>query len=138
MTKVAKSLVEAFYGRPARHSYFFGCSTGGQQALVEAQSFPEDYDGIIGGAPGNNRTHLLASFVKSYQTVHTDMPGVSVLSLEALHLLNTAVRKACAGQAGGLASDPFLNDPRECKFDPESAAVPRHQFGFDVPHQGAG
>ena len=52
MTVKAKAIVQAFYGSAARRSYWNGCSTGGRQALKEAQMFPEDFDGIIAGAPG--------------------------------------------------------------------------------------
>jgi feruloyl esterase len=118
MTVAAKRIVKAYYGSEARHSYFFGCSTGGEQALMEAQRFPEDYDGIIGGAPGNNRTHLLASFVWGYQAVKSGVPGPGPqLPQAALAFLNKSVLNACAGQADGNSADPFLNDPRECKFD---------------------
>jgi hypothetical protein len=58
MTQFAKALIAAFYGNPPSHSYFAGCSTGGQQALMEAECFPSDYDGILAGAPAHNRTHL--------------------------------------------------------------------------------
>src|SRR6266700_308646 len=63
MTVAAKTLIQAFYETPARHSYFTGCSTGGHQALAEAQVFPDDYDGILGEGPGHNRTHLHTAFV---------------------------------------------------------------------------
>jgi len=61
MTVLGKELVQAYYGQPARYSYFNGCSTGGQQALMEAERFPDDYNGILGGDPANNRTHVHTS-----------------------------------------------------------------------------
>jgi feruloyl esterase len=63
MTAVAKQLIAAYYGRTAKFSYWNGCSTGGRQALTEAQRFPADYDGIIAGAPANSLTHLQASSI---------------------------------------------------------------------------
>ena len=60
MTTVGKATVKAFYGDAAQHSYFANCSNGGRQALMEAQRYPEDYDGILAGAPANYWTHLLA------------------------------------------------------------------------------
>jgi feruloyl esterase len=56
MTVTAKAITKTFYGEDARHSYFTGCSTGGQQGLIEAQYYPEDYDGIVVGSPVINRT----------------------------------------------------------------------------------
>src|SRR5262249_21170234 len=58
MTVAAKAIVTAHYGRPAAHSYWNGCSTGGRQAIAEAQRFPGDYDGIIAGDPDMYATHI--------------------------------------------------------------------------------
>lgn len=60
MTRVAKLVVEQFYGSTPRHAYFAGCSDGGREALMEAQRYPADYDGILAGAPANNWTGLLS------------------------------------------------------------------------------
>src|SRR6185503_2224164 len=57
MTDVAKLTARNYYGKFPRKAYFSGCSTGGQQALSEAQRFPTDYDGIVAGDPGNDRIH---------------------------------------------------------------------------------
>ena len=66
----AKSVVSALYDQAARHAYFWGCSTGGQQALMEAQRYPKDFDEIIAGDPGNNRTHLNAGFLWQFVKNH--------------------------------------------------------------------
>ena len=58
MTVAAKAIITAFYGNPARYSYWNGCSTGGRQALAETQRYPNDYEGILAGAPANYVTHL--------------------------------------------------------------------------------
>jgi feruloyl esterase len=119
----AKRVVAEFYGRNARFSYFQGCSTGGHQALMEAQRFPEDFDGIVAGAPGNNRTHLNAGFL--WQFVQNQVRGGQprqIVPARKLAMLGTAAYAACRKQngadAGGLASDPFLNDPLSCSVDP--------------------
>ena len=65
----AKSTVAAFYGGAAKRSYFSSCSNGGRQALMEAQRYPADYDGIIAGAPANYFTHHLAGFVWNAQAL---------------------------------------------------------------------
>ncbi len=69
MTEAGKILTRAFYDRPIEKSYFFGCSTGGQQALAMAQRCPAAYDGIIAGVPANNRTHLHAYFLWGHNTI---------------------------------------------------------------------
>ena len=116
MTVAGKILVQAFYGRPPYYSYFTGCSTGGHQGLGEAQLFPNDYDGILAGAPGHNRTHLHMTFVNNFKVAHTS-PG-SVIPASKRTMLNQAVLNACVGKDGGLATDAFLTDPRKCEFDP--------------------
>ena len=60
MTRVARLIVKQFYGSATRHAYFSGCSDGGREALMEAQRYPADYDGILAGAPANNFTALLS------------------------------------------------------------------------------
>jgi len=72
MTVAAKAILKAYYGKAQHHAYFVGCSTGGQQALMEAQRFPDDYNGIIAGAPANNRTHLHADFLWNHQLTTAD------------------------------------------------------------------
>ena len=116
MTVAAKALVRAYYGHAARRSYFVGCSTGGHQGFAEAQVFPSDYDGIVAGAPGHNRTHLHAAFVSDWVVSHR-APG-SVVSSAKLAMLNQAVLNACRGRDGGLATDNFISDPRACNFEP--------------------
>ena len=82
MTVAAKTLIEVFYGQPAAYSYFVGCSTGGHQGLEEAQVFPDDYDGILAGAPGHNRTHLHTAFVWDYAVPRK--AGASLISAAKL------------------------------------------------------
>jgi feruloyl esterase len=118
MTVAGKQIASAFYGKDSAHAYFTGCSTGGQQALVEAQLYPTDYDGIAAGAPVVNRTHLHAAFVWSRQAAERS-PG-SVLGHEKLMLLEKSVVAACGPGAGGVASDTFVADPLHCDFDPAS------------------
>src|ERR1700730_17950494 len=74
MTTFAQALIKTSYGNAAAKSYFSGCSTGGQQALMEAQPFPNDYDGIFAGAPAFNRTHLHMAGLGTWQNTHAS-PG---------------------------------------------------------------
>jgi feruloyl esterase len=115
MTVAAKQVVAAFYGQPQHHAYFAGCSTGGQQSLMEAQRFPEDYNGILGGAPAYNRTHLHMAVASLYAWTHASTS--SLLTVPALSLINKAVLQKCGGHDGGLPSDGFLTQPAACRFD---------------------
>ncbi|MGJ7916185.1 tannase/feruloyl esterase family alpha/beta hydrolase [Massilia sp. LXY-6] len=118
MTRVAKAFVGAFYKVGVFRSYFEGCSTGGQQALVMAQRYPGDYDGILAGAPGNNRTHSSSYFLWNYQTMNAALDAK--LSPLQWSMVSSGVLAACAGKDGGAPGDRFLTDPRRCGFDPGS------------------
>jgi len=65
--RAPKKIIRAFYGERAKHSYFSSCSNGGRQALMEIQRFPEDYDGVLVGAPAHDWSHLMAGFVWNEQ-----------------------------------------------------------------------
>src|SRR6202040_230066 len=114
MTLNAKAVIKEYYGNHLRHSYFASCSNGGRQALMEAQRFPADYDGIIAGAPANYWTHLLTSAVWDAQVTTSD--EASYIPSSKLPAIARAVNEACDAQDG--VSDGILNDPRKCHFDP--------------------
>jgi feruloyl esterase len=114
MSVVEAALIRAFYGRAAVHSYFSGCSTGGEQALMEAQRFPDDYDGIVAGAPANNRTGVHLSILWNY--LATQREAAAYLPQDKLQLLHRAVVNACDMQDG--LRDGLIGDPFSCKFDP--------------------
>lgn len=116
MTVEAKRLVTAFYARPASHNYFVGCSTGGEQALMEAQRYPDDYDGIVGGAPANNRTHVHVSILWNF--VSTEGAPQDHIPTAKLRPLAAAVMAACDRLDG--VEDGMISDPRKCSFDPGS------------------
>lgn len=117
MTSTGKAITRAFYGRDAEKSYYTGCSTGGQMGLTEALYYPEDYDGILVGAPVMNRTWGHAAVLWNYAAANR-MPGRS-LSEAKLRLLNTAAIASCWRQGHGLAGDRFISDPMSCRFDPQ-------------------
>ena len=117
MTVRGKEIGSAFYKQNAHRSYFAGCSTGGQNALMEAQRFPDDYDGILAGAAAFNRTHLHMAGLSTWQNTHAT-PG-RFLQPGQLTLVNQTVLKQCVGQDGGASTDQFLTDPRDCHFDPK-------------------
>lgn len=114
MTETAKLVVRSYYARFASQAYFTGCSTGGHQALMEAQRFPGDYDGIVAGDPGNNRVRLNIGFLWSWLAANRD--AQPPLPTSKLSLLNKAVVAAC-DELDGMR-DGIIGDPRACQFDP--------------------
>jgi feruloyl esterase len=116
-TENAKKIVEAFYRRPPAHSYFESCSTGGRQALMEAQRFPEDYDGIIAGDPAANWTHFQTGG-HLWIVLALNKDPQSYVSASQLKRLNDAVNDACDAIDGIV--DGVLDDPRKCHFDPQT------------------
>jgi len=112
----AKALIQAFYGPPARHSYFDSCSDGGREALMEAQRFPADFDGILAGAPANNWTRLVSAGVDIGQAIYTN--PASYISSIKFPAIAAAVNAACDAQDG--VKDGILNDPAACHFDPST------------------
>jgi len=114
MTVRSKQIIKAFYGERPNYSYFFGCSTGGGQGIHEALQFPGDYDGIVARAPEMNRTHSGAANIWNYQAFN----GPANITAAQATAITATVVKQCAGKAGGLSSDNFLTDPRDCRWDP--------------------
>jgi feruloyl esterase len=120
LAQSGRALVSAFYGRQAAHAYFSGCSTGGQQALSEAQRYPDDFDGIIAGDPGNDRILLNADFVESWRATHPD--GGTKFDVRKLAALNKASIAACDKDDG--VADGIVSNPLSCHFDPASLRCP--------------
>ena len=113
MTTLGKQVLDRYYGKPPLKSYFQGCSTGGRQGLMEAQRFPDDYDGIVSGDPVYDFT-VQTSAVLRTQFFHAD-PDSNLLAAQA-SLLNKAVLDECDGLDG--LKDGIVTDPRACRFDP--------------------
>ena len=114
MTEKAKALTAAFYGDAPQRSYFVGCSDGGREALMEAQRYPADYDGILAGAPANNWTGMLSSGLDVTATFQKD--DASYVPSSKIPAISKAVLAACDAQDG--VTDGIVNDPSKCHFDP--------------------
>ncbi len=108
----SKSVIRSYYGRAAKHSYFSGCSNGGRQALMEAQRFPADYDGIISGAPANDWTHNFAGFIWDQQALQGD----AQIPDSKMPVIEKAALAACDAVDG--VKDGVIDDPTKCHFDP--------------------
>ena len=115
MTVAAKQFATAYYSRSPSYAYFNGCSTGGQQALMESQRYPADYDGILAGAPAHNRTHLHMAGPAIYEATH--FAPDALLTNAALGVAHALVLQKCAGTDGGLPTDDFLTQPARCHAD---------------------
>jgi feruloyl esterase len=115
MTTTSKAIVAAFYGQPAKLSYFNGCSTGGRQALVEAQRYPEDFDGILAGAAANPKTHLDAWRVWMGQAMFKDKE--SYIPASKYPIIHQAVLEKCDAIDG--VKDGLIENPAQCHFDPK-------------------
>ncbi|WP_052223592.1 tannase/feruloyl esterase family alpha/beta hydrolase [Novosphingobium malaysiense] len=117
MAKLAKKIVSTYYDRAASRAYYSGCSTGGHQGLTEAQQFPEDFDAILAGAPGHNRTHLHAMFADIKRKA--SRPG-AYFTPGQFNAWHAAMLGACVGKDGGAPTDAFLTDPTQCLFSPRA------------------
>jgi feruloyl esterase len=109
----AKAIVRAHFRRDPARSYFNGCSDGGREALMEAQRYPEEFDGIIAGAPANNWSHLFTGFVWNEQAL-----AQNPIPAAKLPAIQNAVLAACDALDG--VKDGLIEDPRACHFDPGS------------------
>jgi Tannase and feruloyl esterase len=112
----AKAAIHAFFDETPRFSYWKGCSTGGRQGWIEAQRHPDDYDGILAGAPAMNWDRFIPAELWP-QIVMNEEAG-SPIAASKLNAATSAAIAACVGKDGGLATDAFLSDPRLCQFDP--------------------
>lgn len=112
MTVQAKAVLAAYYGAPASHSYFASCSDGGREALMEAQRFPADYDGIVAGAPAYNWTSLLTSAAIGMQALLDD--NASYIPATDVPFIHRAIVASCDKLDG--VEDGIIADPRACHF----------------------
>jgi feruloyl esterase len=116
VTTAAKALTHAYYGKPAAHAYFEGCSNGGRQAMMMAQRYPDLFDGIVAGAPSQFYGDTLLSLV---WTGHSQVPVLGqppVLSAEKRAMMSARALAACDAQDGLV--DQQITNPRACTFDP--------------------
>jgi pimeloyl-ACP methyl ester carboxylesterase len=115
----AKALIASYYGRPASRAYFHGCSNGGRDALMAARRFPDDYDGIIAGAPAAGWTKLMTSFAWNAQAARR-APELE----DKLQLVQDAVIARCDALDG--VKDQLLENPASCRFDPADLQCKSH------------
>ncbi len=108
----AKKIIEAFYQKAPRYSYFNGCSEGGREALMEAQRYPEDFNGILAGAPAHKWTELMFGFAWNAKALSGPASFIPEAKRRAVR---EAALAACGTQDG--VKDTFIKDPLRCHFD---------------------
>jgi hypothetical protein len=114
--EVAKAIVRSYYGADASRSYFSGCSNGGRQAMMEAQRFPDDFDGIVAGAPAMDFVGIAAQFIKDIQAVFPDVSSTTpMFSPDLLKSVEAQIVEKCDASDG--VKDGLREDPRRCTVD---------------------
>jgi hypothetical protein len=119
MAVKTKALARAYYGSDARFTYFNGFSTGGRQALMEAQAHPEDFDGILAGAPAISRTRLVVGQLYPQIVMQRDLGGV-LLTAGQRSLVSNAAINTCDVVGGQHLG--YVLDPAQCRYDPTTDA----------------
>ncbi|MFO7575978.1 MAG: tannase/feruloyl esterase family alpha/beta hydrolase [Bacteroidales bacterium] len=115
--EVSKSIIKEYYDRYPEFNYFAGCSRGGGQALMEAQRYPEDFDGIIAGAPVIDWPGTMGKFIKMTQLMYPDPTNFSdgVLSKDHLEVLQKFMLSQCDNI--DMVMDNIITYPNLCKPD---------------------
>ena len=115
--EMSKAIIASYYGKPAVRNYFQGCSRGGGQALMEAQRFPADFDGIISGAPAYDWTGIAAVMIRNMQALFPNPNKIEELMFtpELLKTVEAKILESCDKQDG--IGDGVIDDPRQCKVN---------------------
>ena len=114
-TVAAKAIIASYYGQAPARSYFSSCSNGGRQGLIEAQRYPDDFDGFVIGAPWNFQSHSNAGFVWDAQALAA---ARAMIPADKLPMITEAAVAACDKDDG--VADGVITDPRKCTFDPKA------------------
>ena len=109
--QVSRKMIEAFYGAAPEKSYYVGCSTGGRQGLMLAQRFPQDFDGIVAGAPVLDFSGTMTQYASTARALQA-----GPLTLAKVKLAGEAIYAKCDALDG--LKDGLIEDPRKCPFEP--------------------
>jgi feruloyl esterase len=117
VTEVSKAIIRGYYGGAIARSYFAGCSNGGRQALMEAQRYPDDFDGIIAGAPAADFIGFGGRFIRDIQAAYPNPADVAtpLFSAEVLKSVEAQILEKCDAVDG--VKDGLLENPNACKVD---------------------
>ncbi|KAJ6571670.1 tannase and feruloyl esterase [Mycena capillaripes] len=133
---IGKQIVEAYYGRPHHKSYYLGCSTGGRQGTQAALKFPEDFDGIIAGAPATDFNHLVhwTNMLAQYIGAPSPESSPSFIPPRMWEVVAKEVMRQCDALDG--VHDGIITEPDACDFRPEALLCNAHTAG--AHEEGAG
>lgn len=123
--EVGKRITTAYYGVKPSRSYYQGCSTGGRQGLILAQRFPDDFDGIVAGAPVLNFSGTMVSYACAI-----DALAAAPIPFSKVALLSERILAQCDEKDG--LKDGLIDDPRRCEFQP-ARDLPKCEAGADQP-----
>ena len=126
-TLAAKALIKSFYNRGPRYSYYVGCSDGGREGLHEVQRYPDDYDGVVAGAPVIDEVATNTFYHAWNVRVNSRPDGRAILTADKIPALHQAVLDACGANAGGQGD--MIQDPRACDLDARTLVC----AGADAP-----
>lgn len=129
VTLVTRFITTHYYGKPIRLSYMAGGSKGGQAVLMEAQRFPDDFDGLLAMAPVYEYTARNTIAAAWFAQAVNDGRGGSVLDATAAHVIHESVLQRCGAQDG--AQEAYVADPLSCQWKPELIACPSGRDGPD-------
>jgi hypothetical protein len=120
MVVLGKQLAQAFYGQLPQYSYWNGCSTGGRQGLRMAQQFPNDYNGLLVGAPAIHwdRFQAYQIWPQMVRNIETGTTYTAAVLTAKQNLATNAAVAACANTYPGFSADSFITDPRTCTYNP--------------------
>jgi feruloyl esterase len=134
----AEVIVAVFYGDPAAYRYFDGCSKGGEEGLMEAQRYPDDFDGILVGSAANSLNVAFDAQLWNAQQVDNPNRATGFIPNSSLQLISDAVLAACAG-AKTVPTDNFLSNPLQCHFKTQllsSSLTPQQIQALDAVYDG--
>jgi len=129
VTLIAKAITTHYYGKPIKYSYMGGGSKGGQAVLIEAQRFPEDFDGLMPSAPVYDYTGRNTIAAAWFAQAITDGQGGSVLNADTAGAIHKSVLEHCGAQAG--VDEGLVTDPPSCRWQPEMIACTSAHGGTD-------